>query len=65
MKTEFEFSRNKKHSFIDNTKLQLTKLREKRRQISISHYLFKNQIFFESQNDHKLSRKTLDTLIWS
>ena len=42
---EFQFSRKRKHSFIADTNLQLTKLIEKWRQSSISHYSFKNQIF--------------------
>ena len=64
---EFEFSRKKKRSFIayiNTLSYKLTILREKWRQSSVSHYLFKNQIFLKS-NDHKLSSSKQDTIIWS
>ena len=40
---EFDFRRNKKHSFIGQNKLQVDQIKRKIEATS-SHYLFKNQI---------------------
>ena len=44
LKTNFEFSRKKEHSLIAYTKLQVDQIK-KWRQISTSHFLFKNKTF--------------------
>ena len=55
------------HGIYRNLKIfyNFTKLGEKRRQSSISQYLFNKPNIFQCQNDHKLSSKKLDTKVWS
>ena len=36
-----------KHSFFADTKLQFDQIKKKRKKSSLSHYLFKNQLFLK------------------
>ena len=39
----------KKHSFFVDTKLQVDQIKKKWRKSSLSHYLFKNQLFLKAE----------------
>ena len=62
VKTNFEVSRNKEHSLIADTKLQVDQIKKLSK---VQQAIFYLKIkYFKIQNDHKLSSNQLDYLTW-
>ena len=62
IKTDFEFSRKKKHSLIADTEPQVDQSKTKI-EAKFNKPFFLNIKYFKSQNDHNLSSNQLDKLI--
>ena len=65
IKVQFDFSREKNHSFIAETKLQVDQVKKKMEpKFNKPLFVWKSNIF-KSQNDHKFSSNKLETKLWS
>ena len=54
-----------KHSFISDTKLQVDQIKKKVEESSLSHYLFKNQLFSKVKTTIRIQVKKINALVWS
>ena len=63
IKIELEFGRKQKHSFFADTKLQVDQNYKKQANLNKPFFILKSNLF-KSRNDHKVSSKKIDSLIW-
>ena len=64
-KTKFEFNRNKAHSLIADSKLQVDESKRKMEANFNKQFFYLKIKYFKSQNYHELSSNQLDKLILS